>query len=243
MLHLRIVVLSAIAGLLLLGAFSSRPAYGATYTVDTVSDASLTPCTGAANDCSLRGAITNANAPAAPDTIEFAALGSANPEIDVGSGSGGAGLPAITYPVTINGNTGGATRVYLNGVLSTGTADGLHISGGGSTIKGLVINQFDGDGIELTGGGGNIIQNNYIGTNTGGTAAGPGNGVYGINISESSNNTIGGTTSAQRNVISANSGPGVNIETAGSGSTDNVVQGNYIGTNAAGTAALGNVQL
>ena len=41
-------------------------AYAATYTVDRLDDATATACTAAANDCSLRGAIINANATALP---------------------------------------------------------------------------------------------------------------------------------------------------------------------------------
>src|ERR1700674_1303378 len=46
-------------------------AYGTAMVVDTTSDASLTACTGAPNDCSLRGAITNASGNAGADTITF----------------------------------------------------------------------------------------------------------------------------------------------------------------------------
>src|SRR5437660_1311885 len=61
----------------------------------------------------------------------------------------------------------------------------------------------------------------------------------------SSNNVIGGTTPAARNVISGNSDAGVQLELfccTGTNPTasGNVIQGNYIGLNAAGTAALPN---
>ena len=46
---------------------------------------------------------------------------------------------------------------------------------------------------------------------------------------------IGGTTAAARNVISGNGNGGIEI-----GGNANVVQGNFIGTNAAGTAAVPN---
>jgi len=46
---------------------------------------------------------------------------------------------------------------------------------------------------------------------------------------------IGGTNSAARNVISGNNGPGISI-----GSLAATIQGNFIGLNAAGSAALGN---
>ena len=65
-----------------------------------------------------------------------------------------------------------------------------------------------------------------------------GNGGDGIRLLDSGLMTIGGTTAGARNVISGNTGDGVDI--SGSGSTGNVVEGNFIGVNAAGTAALGN---
>lgn len=54
----------------------------------------------------------------------------------------------------------------------------------------------------------------------------------------STGNTVGGTSAAARNVISGNNSRGVDI--LGSGVSSNTVTGNYIGTNAAGTAPLGN---
>ena len=68
----------------------------------------------------------------------------------------------------------------------------------------------------------------------GATAAG--NGV-GILIDNGSNNLIGGTTTQERNVISGNSEDGIQLNAGASG---NVITGNYIGTNTAGTSDLGN---
>src|SRR5262249_50498697 len=63
------------------------------------------------------------------------------------------------------------------------------------------------------------------------------NAGNGITIT-SGGNTIGGTSSAARNLISGNTGDGVQI--AGASATGNFIQGNFIGTNLNGTAALGN---
>ena len=56
-------------------------------------------------------------------------------------------------------------------------------------------------------------------------------------IEEASDNTVGGTTAAARNVISANEW-GIRMD--GSTATGNIVEGNYIGTDVTGTLPLGN---
>ena len=79
----------------------------------------------------------------------------------------------------------------------------------------------------------NQVQGNYIGTDVTGTAAiGNGEGIF----ITGSNNRIGGTAAGAGNVISGNFN-GVYI--SGGGGT--LVQGNRIGTDASGTAPLGNV--
>ena len=86
---------------------------------------------------------------------------------------------------------------------------------------------------------GNVVQGNLVGTDVSGAVAlGNNNGVHNFN---GSNNTIGGTTAAARNVISGNAGAGVSIfSSAGSGATGNLVQGNFIGTDISGSGNLGN---
>jgi len=79
----------------------------------------------------------------------------------------------------------------------------------------------------------NVVQGNYIGVNAAGTAALPNeSGIVFFN--NAPNNTIGGSTAAHKNVISGNRNIGISIES----SNANVVQGNFIGTNAAGDAAI-----
>jgi uncharacterized repeat protein (TIGR01451 family) len=84
---------------------------------------------------------------------------------------------------------------------------------------------------------GNIVQGNFIGTDVSGTVA-LANDSNGVTVQDSTGNTIGGTAVGAGNVISGNGARGLSI-LAGSG---NLAQGNFIGTNAAGTAALGNSQ-
>ncbi|MGI9168006.1 MAG: hypothetical protein ACR2G5_16780, partial [Pyrinomonadaceae bacterium] len=94
-----------------------------------------------------------------------------------------------------------------------------------------------GEGVSVLESSGNLIQNNFIGTNASGNAALP-NASSGVLISESSNNMVGGVDTAALNVVSGNSSSGVLI--TGGGATFNQILGNYIGTNAAGTAAVPN---
>ena len=86
----------------------------------------------------------------------------------------------------------------------------------------------------------NTVEGNYVGVDVTGSNA-LGNGYSGIEIaSGSDSNVIGGTTAVARNVISGNGVAyaigGIDID----GGAKNVVQGNYIGTDAAGAAAIGN---
>ncbi len=83
-----------------------------------------------------------------------------------------------------------------------------------------------------------IIRGNYIGTNPGGTAAVP--NVIGVIIDGGSNHRVGGLLPGEGNVISGNGTGGNDHGIRLANSTGVKVEGNRIGTNAAGTAALGN---
>ncbi len=118
--------------------------------------------------------------------------------------------------------------------------------GGTTTPARNVIAGSAASGVELRGVGAqsNVIQGNYIGVNSTGSAA-LANQWHGIYMQAgTANNTIGGTTPEARNVIAGNLRHGITLWGAyGSAQTTqgNLVQGNYIGTNAAGMAALPNV--
>ena len=83
----------------------------------------------------------------------------------------------------------------------------------------------------------NTVAGNFIGTNPAGTTAIP-NGGDGVEINDALNNTIGGTADGPSNVISGNTGDGVEI--TGPHATGNVVAGDYIGTDLTGTVAIAN---
>ncbi len=187
---------------------------------------------------SLRQAILDANSTSnlvEPDVIRFN-IGTGAQTINLTSA-----LPVINEAVVIDGTTqpgyAGTPLIQLDGSSAGAGASGLEVSAGGSTIKGLVISNFDGSGISIHTAGGNTIQGNYIGTDAAGTAD-AGNGDYGINVNNSAGNLIGGPDPGDGNVISGNDLSGVMLY--GAGTTGNTVQGNLIGTNAAGTAAVAN---
>ena len=92
-------------------------------------------------------------------------------------------------------------------------------------------------GVFLDHASGNHIVGNFIGLNAAGNAALP-NGDDGILFGSASNNIIGGRTPPERNVIAASRT--INIELAQNGTHDNLIQGNFVGLNSAGTAALSN---
>ncbi len=187
---------------------------------------------------SLRQAILDANAYTGPnDVIQFDITGSGVQSIVLQSA-----LPTITDPVEIDGwsQPGWTTTplIELNGTDAGGGACGLFIDTSNCAVLGLVIDSFGGSGIVIAGGSSNWIAGNYIGTNTSGTASSE-NGNFGVLINGGAkDNIIGGAAAGDGNVISGNGLDGIRITDPGT--DNNVVDGNYIGTDATGTVAIGN---
>jgi hypothetical protein len=150
-------------------------------------------------------------------------------------------LPIVTSPVLLDATTqplsipARGPVVELDGT-GAGAASGLVISAGGSTVRGLVIDRFQQHGIVLQTGAGNTIAGNIIGLNVAGTA-GLGNGGQGVRLVGSNGNVVGGTSAADRNVISLSGTFGIYIDAT---SQNELIQGNYIGTDVTGTSAVGN---
>ncbi len=213
-------------------------ATAATFTVTTVADS---------GPGSLRQAILDANVNPGPDTIVFALGDVGTPQTIQPTTA----LPTIADPVTIDGwSQGGAgftgpPLIELNGALAGPQAAGLTLTGGSSVVRGLVVNGFaiggSAGGIRLRTSGDNWIYGNYIGVNfAGDTRVANTRGIWIDN--GSSNNRIGTNAdgvndTAERNVISANVEQ--NIWIYQPATTGNKIMGNYIGLNAAGTAAVG----
>jgi CSLREA domain-containing protein len=209
-------------------------------------------------DCSLREAMTLAVSndlilfdvavfdPASPATISPT---SALPAMN----AGGVTIDASNAGVIIDGSGAGVDII------------GIQIGSANNTVKGLTIQNFTKDGIRVWSAGGNTIGGDNT-TGAGPTGEGnriTGNGDDGLDISTDNNfiygnligtdgtndlgnaaagirisgngNRVGNATAATRNISSGNDGNGLYL--AGD---NNIVQGNYLGTNSAGTALISN---
>ncbi len=169
------------------------------------------------------------------------------------SGNGGDGVGIVgtgTTNNTVSGNTMG-TNIHGTAALPNNGA-GVTVGwgaqrnriGGGTPDERNVISGNGKEGVWIGGGGtmSNTISGNFIGTNVSGTAA-IGNAWNGVWIGLGAQyNLIGGSTPGQRNLISGNGSGmgGGGIWFNDSGTMSNTVIGNYIGTDANGTGALGN---
>ncbi len=204
------------------------------WVVNSAADTSGT-CT--ASLCTLRSAIDAANAAGGNGTISFD-IAPGGPQVIQPATQ----LPTVTAPnVVIDGTTqpsGGAHGIQLNDPNSSDSNAGLAIGGTGDTVRGLSVTNFGGYGILLWYATGATIAGNWVGTADGTTAAG--NRNIGIMIQGGGSNTIGGATSADRNVVSGTiegwTGNGVQIQD----SNDNVVVGNYLGMTADGLDRMWN---
>ncbi len=125
---------------------------------------------------------------------------------------------------------GSGHGIKLNGATQTVISGNVVAAGGSWAIR---IDDFSGNPSDA-----NVVQGNYVGLdNTGSRAlASPGEGIW---VFGSRGNLIGGTTSEARNVI-AGYGESIVLEGGNPDQLDwpgnNVVEGNYVGTNAAGTS-------
>jgi hypothetical protein len=204
---------------------------------------------------SLAQAILDSNGHAGQDTIVFNIPGAGVHLIDLAHSS----LPEITDSVIVDGYTqpgahpntlsvgnNAVILIQLDGGLIKNNGRGLVISGSNCLVRGLSLTgfQFDpssdpiffrvlgGFGIHLRGAGtGNVIQGNFIGLKPDGLSSMA--NYTGVRV-EAAQSTIGGNEPAARNVISGNNS-GIEIQRSGA-----VIVGNYLGTDASGTRAVGN---
>ena len=168
-------------------------------------------------------------------------------------------LPTITEAVFLDGftqpgaspNTNPAgsglnsvLMIELDGSLA-GSVSGLVISGADSTVRGLAVNRFD-TALTISGlaASGNTVAGNFLGVDI--TGAYPaGNSFNGLRISGGAHANWVGTNGdavadeTEGNVISSNLASGIFL--SDTGTDDNVIAGNFIGTDYSGTLALPNL--
>jgi IPT/TIG domain/S-layer homology domain len=242
-------LVSGLAGLFVLASRLSA----ATVTVNDAGDTTNPCATTGLGTCTLRDALTYATAHGG-STVAFGIAGAGAHTIQPASA-----YPGLVAPMTIDGFTQPGSLPNSNGPgLGDNSVhlieiDGTHACGANpavlnfgtgsndSVVRGLVINRCNASAImiALSTTSGHVIEGNFLGTDPTGMIASPNS--FGILVDIGAMNvTIGGTTPASRNVLSGNIagiGFGNGFDNGGSG---HHVEGNFIGTNAAGTGALPN---
>jgi hypothetical protein len=168
-------------------------------------------------------------------------------------------LPSITKSVLIDGySQPGASAntlavgdnavllIEINGTnIATFRVFNIPGPAGGVTIRGFVINRTQGGYAFVVGSAGvsssnNVIAGNFIGVDPTGAILPAATQAPQVTFADGSSNTFGGSTPAARNIMAGNFFSGtIYILLQGAGSND-VIQGNYLGLNASGTAKLSN---
>lgn len=150
------------------------------------------------------------------------------------------------YGVVIRGNYIGtdytgtkAVPNWQSGVDVFGGAHDMTIGGNSPNARNIISgNGYTGIIINGAGVTNNLIQGNYVGTDPTGTQAVP-NATFGIGVwGGATGNLVGGTNAGTANVASGNSYTGIIVSDLGT--TNNIVEGNLIGTDATGKIALPN---
>ncbi len=188
------------------------------------------------------------------------------PEIELfGNGISAVGLTLsganeVVRELAINGFGGTGVLVTSNGgstiagcyigtnaigtLVSANDGYGIEIRTSGNTIGGTlagdrnIVSGSGIDGIYLNGATatGNQILGNYIGVNAAGDGD-FGNGQHGI-VVEGPDNQIGGVAAGARNVISGNTRSAIFL--TGTSAMNNVIRGNYLGTDESGVSSIAN---
>jgi uncharacterized repeat protein (TIGR01451 family) len=172
------------------------------------------------------------------NTIGGPASGARN--IISGNGASGIVLATSANGNILQGNFIGTDIDAAGAIANTGAGITVFDSSN-TTISDNIISGNGSDGVHLEntapGGQNNTVRGNIIGLDSAAGAALPNTG-NGVGIVDMPSNTIGGTTTAERNVISGNGASGIGI--SGGLATGNTMLGNFIGTDGIGAAPIGN---
>jgi len=192
----------------------------------------------------LRIELNGTNIPGANGlTIQGTSGGSVIKGLVINRFSNGIAITGDTVGNRVEGNfigtdpTGTLDRGNLNGVAIFNGPSGNVVGGTTPAARNILSGNDNNGGIVVITANGNQIRGNYVGTDKSGTKDLGNQGVGGIYLSDADGNIIGGTMAASRNVVSGNDGDGIDLD---SGSNENKVLGNRVGTMANGTGALGN---
>jgi CSLREA domain-containing protein len=230
------------------------PSAGATFTVNSAADtADAQPgdgiCATAASVCTLRAAIAEANLASGSNTIAFDIPGSGvhtivltQPLPTIGDETGATTIDGYTQPGShpnaeaLLSDAAINVQIKSTDTITPSNLEALHVTSSGNVLRGLALFTFRRSifafGPAATD---NVIAGNFIGTDAAGAYAAPlltasGNG---IELSQgAARNRIGGSTPAERNVISGNAKNG--IATFNGGTDHNLILGNLIGLGPSG---------
>jgi CSLREA domain-containing protein len=221
-------------------------------------------CAAADGTCTLRAAIAEANRTPGPNTIAFNLPGGGIQTIfvptelpEIHDETGGTTIDGYTQPgASPNSDprvSNAQIRVQIVGPRTAGNYVSINafvITSSNNVVRGLSFSRFKRN-IWISGAGanGNVVTGNFIGLPADGQPwydqiartdnIGGDNGAYGIWLAYgASNNRIGGTAPADRNVISGNANDGVGGRN--DGTSNNVVIGNLVGLGPSGTTRVRN---
>jgi hypothetical protein len=262
-----------LAGASLVTASTATPAAAAiSYVVDTTADnGALTACTAAADDCSLRGAVAEANVSVGVDTIDFDIPAASCPDgvcrltlVD--------GPLTITEAVNLDGTTQPQNDAPQANVCATATAASymrieivsdpasgsatvfsVENATDATTIRGLALGSNDSSfftpGILMNNGTGHQIACNHFALDgPGENHLGTGDFTTQIDLEADASHVIIGTDGdgiddlAERNVF-GDTGANAIYLNGDAGSSDHTVAGNYVGFTADGATQLGGGQV